>query len=403
MEKLLLPHRTSTLARCAGHKTVRLVHDTTELHFSGDREGLGILRESAKGMLAHVTLAVSGDDSREPLGVLNVHTYVRKDVESRRGLTRSEDTQRLVRTPRAEKAKSRWENDALETGQLLDGVRVVHVMDREANDFDVFLALARANAAFVIRSNGHRHAADGTRFDELLAKQPARAFRTVPIASRPKTRSRANPVRAERVAKLEVRWGEVTVARKQLGQYQGGEVELFAVHVFEVDAPEKEAPVDWMLLSNLPVSSLEEATDVVDHYRARWIVEEYFKALKTGCAIEQRQLCSRDALERALAIFVPMAWQLLRLRHLARSDVARDASEVLGPEQQSLLRAMLVKRRHVLAAKPTVRDVMLGIAALGGHIKNNGDPGWMVLGRGYERFLEADEVRELLQPSSDQS
>ena len=44
---------------------------------------------------------------------------------------------------------------------------------------------------------------------------------------------------------------------------------------------------------------------------------------------------------------------------------------------------------HTLPAHPTMRDAMLGIAALGGHITNNGPPGWIVMGRGLARFLEA--------------
>jgi hypothetical protein len=146
-----------------------------------------------------------------------------------------------------------------------------------------------------------------------------------------------------------------------------------------------------MLFSSEPVNTLEEATEVVDHYRARWIIEEYFKALKTGCAFEKRQLTTFDGLVRALSIFVPMAWRLLVLRHLARVDHRVPVSRVFDAEQILLLCRLLAKRRYELPRNPTIRDVMLGIAALGGHIKNNGDPGWLVLGRGLTRFSEAEE------------
>jgi hypothetical protein len=85
-----------------------------------------------------------------------------------------------------------------------------------------------------------------------------------------------------------------------------------------------------------------------------------------------------------------MAWRLLVLRHLGRTTPARAVDPPLDPEQLHLLRALLARRRYHLALRPTIRDLMLGIAALGGHIRNNGDPGWLVLGRGLTRLLDAE-------------
>ena len=82
-------------------------------------------------------------------------------------------------------------------------------------------------------------------------------------------------------------------------------------------------PIEWMLVTSDAVQTIEDATAVVDHYRARWLIEDYFKALKTGCAFEKRQLTTFDGLVRALALFVPMAWHLLVLRHLGRADSPR--------------------------------------------------------------------------------
>jgi hypothetical protein len=150
-----------------------------------------------------------------------------------------------------------------------------------------------------------------------------------------------------------------------------------------------------MLFTSEAVNTLADATDVVDHYRSRWIIEEYFKALKTGCSFEKRQLTTFDGLVRALAIFVPLAWRLLALRHLARASKPRPANGLFEDEQLLLLRTLLATRRYALPVDPTVYEAMLGIAALGGHIKNNGDPGWLVIGRGFTRFLEADAVWRL--------
>src|SRR4051812_18120017 len=156
--------------------------------------------------------------------------------------------------------------------------------------------------------------------------------------------------------------------------------------------PVGETAIEWMLFTSEPIGTLAEIEAVVAHYPARWIIEEYFKALKTGCAFEKRQLCSYEGLLRALALMIPLAWTLLELRTLGRETTQRAATEIFSSEQLRLLGALLEKGRRKLLPNPTVRDAMLGIAGLGGHIKNNGDPGWQVLGRGFRRFLEAEEV-----------
>ena len=97
-------------------------------------------------------------------------------------------------------------------------------------------------------------------------------------------------------------------------------------------------PVEWTLLTSEPIGTVEEIEQVVDIYRARWTIEEYFKALKTGCAYEKRQLESSDSLLNALAIFIPIAWKLLQLRSLARSAPDAPADAVLTPLQLSVLR-----------------------------------------------------------------
>ena len=149
-------------------------------------------------------------------------------------------------------------------------------------------------------------------------------------------------------------------------------------------------PIEWMLVTSDAVQTVEDATAVVDHYRARWLIEDYFKALKTGCAFEKRQLTTFDGLVRALALFVPMAWHLLVLRHLGRADSPRPVTRYLERERLLLLRKLLTRRRYRLPPRPTVREAMLGMAALGGHIANNGPPQWIVLGRGLTRVLDAE-------------
>jgi hypothetical protein len=278
---------------------------------------------------------------------------------------------------------------------LPDGVHAIHVMDQEADDYDALAALAQAQLRYVIRANPQRQTTDAKQtVHEVLARQPATVFRTVRLTPRSerkaeRTRGR-HPARDERDATLHLRWGAVTLGRRQYSASPTPTLSLWAVHVVEPHPPHGEAPIEWMLFTSDRVDTADDATAVVDHYRARWVIEDYFKALKTGCAFEKRQLTTFDGLVRALAIFIPMAWRLLALRHLGRAASALPVARFVDAEQLRLLRQLLEQRRNHLPSRPTIRDVMLGIAALGGHITNNGDPGWLVLGRGLTRLLDAE-------------
>jgi hypothetical protein len=399
---LLGPHVRATHERMRAHSLVRVVHDTSAFSFAGEREGLGILKGSAKGFLGHTSLAISGDETREPLGVLAMGPYIHANTLSRRGMTASERVQATVAIPRADRESSRWEQQAVDVQRSLpESVQAIHLMDQEGDDFYVYAALQREGLRFVIRAEPGRVTSEKLGAKDVLARQPAKVFRTVRITERKKEK-RSHPARAERMAELEVRWGTIVLRRPRNVDVDATELSFNAVHVFEPSPPSGEAAVEWMLLTTERVDTLEDATSIVDHYRARWIVEEYFKVLKTGCAIEKRQLTTFAGLTNALALFVPIAWRLLALRHLSRIEPPRPAAHLFEPDELLLLRALLEHRGNKVSSLTSTRDVMLGIARLGGHIRNNGDPGWLVLGRGYLRFAEA-KVGWQLARKSDQS
>ncbi len=396
MAGVLSGHVRQTHERLRGHAVVRIVHDTTTFRFVGDRTGLGAIRGGARGFLGHIALAIAADETREPVGVLGVHPYIHQDAVAHQGMTPSQRVAATRAKSRMAKESARWEQMAVQVSAALpDDVEALHVMDQEADDYDVLAALHDAQLRYVIRADPQRPTTEAKRaVHEVLARQPATVFRTVPLTPRSerkavRTRGR-HPARDERDATLHIRWGPITLGRRQYTESRTPTLSLWAVHVFEPDPPQGEAPIEWMLFTSEAVQTIDEATAVVDHYRTRWLIEEYFKALKTGCAFETRQLTSFAGLVRALAIFIPMAWRLLVLRHLGRAVTPRPSGRGLDREQLLLLRKLLERRRYPLPSHPTMRDAMLGVAALGGHITNNGPPGWLVLGRGLTRLLEAE-------------
>lgn len=395
MAGLLAPHVRATCERMHRHKFVRIVHDTTSLQFDGEREGLGILMGKAKGFFAHTSLAISGDEAREPLGVLAMEPFIHKDTVARRKLTPNERIKETKSTPREKRESHRWEKQALAVQTVIPAsTHAIHVMDQEGDDFYVFDELLSNDCSFVIRIKGTRTTSEKLPVSVVMGRQPAKLFRSVRLTERKSLRNvKRHPPRPEREAVLELRWAPLELRRpKRLGAAVRKTAALNVVHVFEPNPPAGQQPIEWMLVTNEPVQTDANATAIVDHYRARWMIEEYFKALKTGCAVEKRQLTTFDGLTKALALFVPIAWSLLVLRHLSRVEPMRPAASIFDRDELLLLRALLEQRGQKLAGTPSVRDVMLAIARLGGHIRNNGDPGWIVLGRGYLRFSEAKIV-----------
>jgi hypothetical protein len=275
-------------------------------------------------------------------------------------------------------------------GHLDRRVEAIHVMDREGDQYGLLAALHDSKRPFVIRSFQDRRLAgeDEARLRAVACAAKVTLRREVPLSPRPRLfgpKGDRNPARRQRIAKLSFAATSVELRRtSDAPKTSSSSLLVNVIHVFERKPPQGEPAVEWFLLTSLPIDTDEAIAFAVDCYRARWMIEEFFKALKTGCQFEKRQLESAHSLLNALAIFAPVAWRLLLLRHLARSDKRAPASSALTLQQLEVLTAVAKKP---LPRRPSARDAMLAVATLGGHLKSNGDPGWLVLGRGMHDLL----------------
>lgn len=383
-EGILAPHFRQTALRAAVDSQVLVVHDTTQFEFGGEvkREGLGRLIRPGQGFFGHFSLATSADGTRKPLGLLGLETVFRLDKAiGHKAWTRSKR--------RGE--SDRWLRSVAAVDALLQGkTRAIHVMDREADSYALLAALSETNSSFVIRSFQDRVLVGQQEAGLRNAARAAKVTlqREVPLSPRPRIpgpKGERHPARRYRIAKLS--FAATTIEVPRTGESRGAQsasLRLNIVHVFERHPPPGQPAVEWFLLTNLPINTPEEIAFTVDCYRGRWTIEEFFKALKTGCQYEKRQLETARSLLNALAVLAPVAWRLLLLRHLARTHAKAPATAALTPKQIEVLRAVAKKP---LRRNPTAREAMMAIAALGGHLKSNGDPGWIVLGRGMHDLL----------------
>jgi hypothetical protein len=388
-ETILAPHVRETVRRSQMCAQVVIAHDTTEFNFGrSSRDDLGrVGRGKSFGFYGHFALAVDATEERMPLGVVSLAVHQRHGGKGR--------SARKTRQDDPTNEFHRWGHAIEDAEGVLESVDPVHVMDREADSYALMAELVDAKTRFVIRMahSSRRTVTEDVPVGEVLARVDTLAERSVPISARGRNPMPSNrkhhPERKSRTAHLQVCATTVSIKRPESSNATAQKtVTLNVVRVFEPDPPQGEAAIEWRLWTTEPVETGEQALRVVDFYRCRWRIEEFFKALKTGCAIEQRQLETHDGLVNALALMTPIAWRLLRLRTLASEQSEAPAERALSARQIRCLNAALRDRgRSGLPDKPTAREAMLGIAALGGHIRNNGDPGWIVLGRGFDDLL----------------
>src|SRR5712692_1860768 len=204
MAGVLSGHVRQTHERIREHSIVRIVHDTTTFRFLGDREGLGMTRGGAKGFLGHLALAAAANDTREPLGILGVHPYIHQDAVAHQGMSPSQRVEATRAKPRSAKESARWEQMALQVSAALPaGVAAIHVMDQEADDYDVLAALHDAQLRYVIRADPQRQTPDAklTVKDALAHQQPAAVFRTVRLT--PRSERKAERTRGRHPAREE--------------------------------------------------------------------------------------------------------------------------------------------------------------------------------------------------------
>lgn len=394
LDSITEPHLVATRERCLALGEALVIHDTTEMSFSGNapRSGLSPLGKGRQGFWLHTSMAVSADGLRAPLGLLSLIPFVRtprpKGAPKPHWRERYDDP---------DKESRRWADGVTAVRDLFgDEISAIHLMDREGDSYELFADMFGHADRFVVRLNHDRclvrHDDDEPgKLREALARAPVLFERQVYLSprsagERPRQSLKKHPPREGRLATL-----RFSACRVELRRPKGHGANLprsLTVHVVyggEVDPPTGEEGVEWRLITTEPIDRVEQVMRVVDLYRTRWLVEEFFKALKTGCAYEQRQLESLDTLLIALGLLAPIAWQMLLLRYMARELPDAPAEAAISPRQLRILRTTPAAKK--LPRKPTVRDALMALARLGGHLRQNGEPGWLVLGRGMQKLL----------------
>jgi hypothetical protein len=364
----------------AGQGRFLILDDTTEIDYGAKRQatGLGpVGRGTGRGFLIHSALVVVPGDEWV-VGLAGQILFHRRPAPKGETLTQ----------------KQRRDRESAVWGQLIEQVgpppataRWVHVMDRGADDFEVFCRAGRVGADWIGRvKSRNRRVRDQAGHEGPLSD----VLTAAPVAGGYGLTLRARPSQPARRARLEVSFAPVTAlipqhAPASLKALAPEPIPQWVVWAREVDPPPGlKEPIDWVLLTSLPVEDLAGAMGVIDYYEKRWIIEEWHKALKTGCQVERRQLHTSPRLEALTGVLSVVAVRLLQMREVGRREPDRAAVELVPSHYVRLVHR--ARRGRGRPEEWTIRDFIRGLAGLGGFLgrKSDGEPGWITIWRGWD-------------------
>ncbi len=369
-EALLKAHSAATEQRIrqSDAPVILCIQDTTELNFNGQQtEGLGRLSyEAQRGMYLHPTLCITPE--RISLGITDAWMWAR-------GKTKKADQ----KAPSI-KESTRWVEGYERIGEMaasLPGQRLVYVADREG---DLTALMQKAvqlgyPADWLVRAKHNRVLKDQQKLWDQVDQQPT-------VASIRFTQSRRPGQKARQVCQ------EIKVLSCTLSPNSKTPVNVTMVQAKEVNPPAGKPPLIWRLLTNRTIDTAEQAIELIDWYLCRWEIEMLFDVLKVGCEVEKLQLNHRDRIEKALMLYLIVAWRVMYLMRLGRQCPELAAELVFDTIEWQA--AYGLNDQPIPESPPPLNQVLRQLAMLGGFLarKSDGEPGAKSIWRGFQRLQD---------------
>lgn len=409
VNSILQAHCEKTALRASQYETILVLQDTTYINYTSHPKTTGLGEISKKngkhvdkiyayGLSMHTSLAVTTKGL--PLGLLA------NDINARKGSSLS--ARERAHLPIEEKESFRWLESLSKTHELTDKTnRAVTVCDRESDIYDFFKLSNELQAPVLVRATADRTINRKSRYaqkdviklwDYMNGLAESGTFE-VEIPRRSK--SKHNSERPSRTAVLSVRFGSFMMNAPRNHPSHGSEVlpdiAMTAIYVTEVNPTDSEPPVEWMLLTNLPVECYEQACEKIQWYSLRWRIEMFFKIIKSGFRVEECRLATAQKLMRYLTIISIVAWRLFTISLIARTAPEQCASSLLKAEEWKILFLKTNRRQPLPDKPPKLKEAIRMIAKLGGHLgrKCDGPPGTLTLWRGWKRLVDICQGADL--------
>jgi Transposase DNA-binding/Transposase Tn5 dimerisation domain len=406
-EEIFRCHQETTINRMKNHKTVLAIHDSSYIDFSNHTKlkgkgPIGTRQQNLTGYVMHSTLMVSSNSL--PLGLLHHDLWARDEIKKNRSAKNN-------KLPIEKKESYKWIK-SLNTVHISkpQETEVIHLADREADFFDFLEEAVRLEEKIIVRARYDRELTQEETQDykeEEENKKNMWAFMlNQPVCFNDKIQVSRNHIhikgknkrefKRERIADVEVRVGRVTF-NPGANNKKKSPLTYNLVLIKEANPPEGEPAVEWVLITNLPIQSIEEVTKIICYYRMRWMIEEYHKMLKTGCNIEDCLLESTEGMFLYITLFSIIAWRLYWVTHLQRIDPDMPCTRGFADVEWRGIYCYLHRSKKPPDRVPTIREVIVWIARLGGFLarKGDGEPGIVTVWRGWVRLNDIVSTYEL--------
>ena len=399
--EILSGHFAATRARYDASKgTILLIQDTTEFSYqratphligmtksvnSGQDKRGRLRHHTVCGILMHSSLAVTTDGL--PLGLAAVKFWSRKKFKGTAALKKKINP---TRVPIEKKESIRWLENLRQSIERLDQPeRCVHVGDRESDIYELFCLTHDLGAHFLVRTCVDRLAGNG---GHTIAAEMEEAS----VKGLHHIEVRDDDGEITRVA-LEIKFKRVTVLPPIGKRKRYPSLDLTVIHASERGAPKGRKPIEWKLITDMPVRSRAEAIEKINWYAMRWKIEAFHKILKSGCKAEDSKLRTAERLANLMAIFCILSWRILWLTMLNRIVPEASPKLALTDTEITLLDELVSDAGNRRRRSGTLAFYLTKLARLGGYLARSSDPppGNVVIWRGLARLTDIELGHEI--------
>ena len=384
-EKIREPHVAATIERIAQCEIALLVQDTTELDLTRPSRrvhGAGPMDSEARiGVFHHPLMAFTIDGV--PLGTVWQKTWSREAIGT--SLTKTEKQKKRQKTPIEQKESYRWiegQRAARDIAAACPNTQCVCVSDSESDIYELFSEPRTTQASadsvgsqleLVVRACQNRNTTTGNWLEDVrgtdaLFSDSVKVSARVAKFNTAKTQKSARAKsRDARMANVEIRATTVTLKPSPRPDRKLPPVEVNLVLVEEVEPPEGCDAIRWLLVTTLPVTTVDDVKQVVAIYCLRWQIEVYFRTLKSGCRVEARQFETLRRVENSLAVYSIIAWRVMYLCRLGRECPDLNCEVVFSQSEWKSI-CHIHNNGKVPAEPPTLNQMIRLIAGFGGSI-----------------------------------
>jgi len=386
-ESILRAHRETVRERNE-EKILLAIQDTMCVSYEGHTktEGMGYSSEKTLGINSHNCVLFT--PMGVPIGMMEQRVSTRMEKKNEKS-----DHEKRSR-PIKDKESYRWlETMKRAATNAPEGVKLIHICDREGDIYELYALAEQTGERFVIRATHNRRSTENTLIMDELSKSAVAGKVKVVIPENHKTKSK------EREAVFSVRYKSFYVKKpKFLVRARGlpPSLRLNLISVTEDDVPEGVETIEWLLMTNLELDTVEDAIQAIDYYRQRWKIERFHFVLKSGCEIEKIQQRSVDAIELVLLMYSIIAIHIMMLTYIARTAPDTPCSLIFSDDEWKTLYRAANLTRQAPNIPYSIADAVRFVAKLGGFAgsPSDGPPGLKVIWLGLNALFILNAYRE---------